>query len=130
MAESDSVIHVFIMSNATGETAVFLIEREPGVVEFPRLVLPAALVDDEEEILQRIESSTGLAVALSGFLESPDDAPLSPAGSRFLLARLLRGTPRLAVDHVGWEWRSGTSLLSLQFVPRLMANELRSFMSD
>lgn len=130
MAEADSTIHVFIMSNAAGETAVFLIEREPGVVEFPRLVLPAALVDDEEEILQRIESSTGLVVALSGFLEPPADAPLAPPGSRFLLARLLRGTPKVADDHVGWEWRSGTSLLSLQFVPRPMTNELWSFMSD
>jgi len=129
VAEADTVIHVFIMSNTTGETAVFLIEREPGVVEFPRLALPAALIDDELAILRRVESDTGLTVALSGFLDPPSDAPLSPPGSRFLLARLIRGSPRVAGAHVGWEWRSAASLLSLQFVPKLMTNELWSFMS-
>ena len=130
MAEAETVIHVFIMSTATGETAVFLIEREPGVVEFPRLLLPTALIDEENEILERIESSTGMLVALSGFLDAPADVPLSPPGSRFLLARLVHGSPRVSDAHVGWEWRPAASLLSLQFVPRLMANELRSFMSS
>jgi hypothetical protein len=129
VAETDVVIHVFVMSTATGETSVFLIEREPGIVEFPRLLLPSEQIDDESEILRQIEANTGFSVALSGFLDPPDDSPLSPPGSRFLLARLLHGAPRVADAHVGWEWRSGVSLLSLQFVPKLMSNELRTFMS-
>lgn len=130
VAELESVVHIFIMSNATGETAVFLIEREPGIVEFPMLTLPASVLGDEEAIVQRIESRTGLRVALSGFLDPPVGDSLSPQGSRFLLAKRLEGTPRVDGEHAGWEWRPAGSLLSLQFVPKDMAAELRSHMNS
>ena len=130
MAEQGVLVHVFITSNRTGETAVFLIEREPGMVEFPTLELRPEIADDEPEIVRRIEAETGLSVALNGFLEPPAGASTATAESRFLLARLLQGTPRVTGSHVGWEWRPGASLLSLQFVPKFMADELRSFMND
>lgn len=127
--QAAAVVHLFITSTRTGETCVLLVEREPGVVEFPTLSLAAAELDDEDGILQRIDESTGLRVAISGFLEGPADAPLSPPGSRFLLARLIAGSPRIAGAHTGWEWRPGFNLLSLQFAPKVMVDELRSFMN-
>ncbi|MGI8551647.1 MAG: hypothetical protein ACR2PL_12810 [Dehalococcoidia bacterium] len=129
MSDPQALIHLFIMSHAIGETMVFLVEREPGIVEFPTLATVPASPDSEAEIIRQVEVATGLTVALGGFLEPPADALLSPAGSRFLLARHLRGTPRINSPHVGWEWRPGSSLLSLQFVPRTMADELRLFMN-
>jgi len=44
--------------------------------------------------------------------------------------RIEPGSPHPAVAHVGWEWRPGNNLLSLQFLPKLMVDELRVFMNN
>lgn len=121
--------HLFIMSHAAGEPSVFLVEREPGVVEFPMLSLPAGDNLDEDAIARQVEAEIGLTVRVTGFVDPPPGALICPPGSRFLLARLIGGSPRVEGPHVGWEWRPAASLLSLHFVPKLMVDELRSYMN-
>jgi hypothetical protein len=130
MAEPELIVHVLIISNRAGETALFLIEREPGIVEFPTLVLPAGMADDEEEIVRRVKLSTGLTVAINAFLDSPASQRTALPGSRFVLARILEGTPQIAGPSVGWEWRPGTNLLAREHIPKSVADELRTLMNS
>lgn len=129
MADDAPVLHLFLVNSIAGATAVFLLETEPGTVEFPRLNLPAADLDDEDALRRRVREATGMDVEISGFLDPPPDAPLQPAGSRVLLARLVAGTPHVTAPHVGWEWTSGAALVRMPFAPRVMVDELKSFMN-
>ncbi len=124
------VLHLFIISTRTGDTTVFLLEREPGVVEFPQIDASDKDLDDEPELVRRIQAATGMDVAISGFLDPPAGTEIQPSNSKFLIGRVVSGNPRPSVPHVGWEWRSGNNLLSLQFLPRLMVDELRVFMNS
>ncbi|HEY7296267.1 MAG TPA: hypothetical protein VH916_14575 [Dehalococcoidia bacterium] len=128
--QTEHVLHLFIISTRTGDTTVFLLEREPGVVEFPQICATDKELDDEPELVRRIQSATGMDVAISGFLDPPAGTEIQPPHSKFLIGRVVSGTPRPGVPHVGWEWRSGNNLLSLQFLPRLMVDELRVFMNS
>ena len=124
-----STVHLFIMSRATGEPSVFLVEREAGTVEFPTLVTDDTEEQDEARIVDQIRACTGLTVSISGYVDPPAGALICPPGSRFLLAQRLSGHPEIREPHVGWEWRPAAMLLSLHFVPKLMVDELRSYMN-
>ncbi len=130
MADPDHILHLFLISTRTGETSVFLLEREPGVVEFPQLGVSARDLDDEQELVRRIRECTGMDVAISGLLDPPGPGAIEPPNSKFLIGRVTGGSPQPSVQHVGWEWRLGNNLLSLQFLPRLMVDELRVFMNN
>jgi hypothetical protein len=129
MPPTIATVHLFILSDATGEPCVFLVEREPGIVEFPLLTLTASEAQEEAALVARIEACTGLKVSLRGYVDPPAGTELYPPESRFLLARLVHGRPEIVTPHVGWEWRPAISLFSLQFVPKLMVDELRSYMN-
>jgi hypothetical protein len=128
MVAGPVTVHLFIMSYVTREPSVFLVEREPGVVEFPSLLLSSGEVDDEGPLVERIRASTGFTVSISGYVDPPTDTAIRPPGSRFLLARLIEGRPSLEVPHVGWEWRPAAGLHAMPFLPKLMADELWSYM--
>jgi hypothetical protein len=115
-------VHVILVNRVAGEPAALLVEREPGIVEFPALTLTAEEADDQDAIAARIRALTGLEATVGGLLDA------GIAGDRFLLARVVGGSPRLTVAHLGWEWRPLARLLTLQFIPKPMANELRSYM--
>ena len=129
MAEIDSTAHLFLISTIGPATVVFLLEAEPGVVEFPRIQVAPTDLDDEATLVQRIRDQTGMEVAISGFLDHPGDGP-EPQQQKLVLARHLRGSPRLTLPHVGWEWTPGAQLLSLPFAPKMMLDELKAFMND
>lgn len=129
-AAADHVLHLFLISTRTGDTSVFLLEREPGMVEFPQLGVAERELDDEPGLVRRIREITGMDVAISGFVDPPSPGVLQPPNSKFLIGRVVSGTPHPAVPHVGWEWRPGNNLLSLQFLPRLMVDALRVFMNS
>ena len=130
MDDGEHVLHLFLISTRTGETTVFLVETRQGEVEFPRIAATERDLDDEPELLRRIREATGMEVAISGFINPPTPESLHPANSKFLIGRVVGGNPRPAVEHVGWEWRPGNNLLSLQFLPKLMVDELRVFMNS
>ena len=129
MDDSATVLHLFLINSIGGQTVVFLLEAEPGVVEFPRLSLARAELDDEEALCRRVREATGMEVEISGFLDPPPGAPLQPAGSRILLARLVGGAPHITLPHVGWEWTAGAALVRMPFAPKMMVDELKSFMN-
>lgn len=129
MGSADHVLHLFLISTRTGDSSVFLLEREPGMVEFPQLDVQDAELDDETGLVHRIQETTGMDVAISGFINPPAPGVVEPPNSKFLIARVIGGSPRPSAPHVGWEWRPGNNLLSLQFLPRLMVDELRVFMN-
>lgn len=129
MGDGAAVLHLFLVNVIAGQTNVFLVETEPGVVEFPRLQVTPADMDDEDALCGRVLSATGMEVAIGGFLDPPPGAKLEPPGSRVLLARFVSGTPHLTAEHVGWEWTSGAELLRAPFAPKLMLDELKSFMN-
>jgi hypothetical protein len=124
------VVHVIVVAHTAGEPAVLLVEREPRIVEFPTLEIAEEDLADETAIAARIASDTGLEVTFEGYLAEPSGVMLSPPGSRFLLARAIGGRPQLSGPHVGWEWRPASNLLALQFIPKLMVDELRSYMNE
>jgi hypothetical protein len=130
VSSADHILHLFLISTSTGDTSVFLLEREPGVVEFPQLDVSEKELDDESGLVQRIRDTTGMDVAISGFLNAAATGVLQPDNSKFLIGRVVGGTPHPSAEHVGWEWRRGNNLLSLQFLPRLMVDELRVFMNS
>ena len=133
MAEATAVeynLHLFLISTRTGETTVFLLEREPGIVEFPQLSVGDSDLDDEPELVRRIHDATGMDVAISGFLDPPVPGAIQPPNSKFLIGRVVGGSPHPSAEHVGWEWRPGNNLLSLEFLPKLMADQLRVFMNN
>jgi hypothetical protein len=130
VGEAEHILHLFLISTRTGETTVFLLEREPGVVEFPQLGVSEKDLDDESGLVRRIQDATGMDVAISGFLDPPVPAAIQPPNSKFLIGRVVGGSPRPRLPHVGWEWRLGNNLLSLQFLPKLMVDELRIFMNS
>lgn len=130
MGDGDHVLHLFIISTRTSETSVFLLEREPGVVEFPQITVADRDLDNEPELLRRIQTATGMDVAISGFLNPPSGRPIEPPNSKFLIGRIVGGAPRPTLPHVGWEWHPGNNLLSLEFLPKLMVDELRVFMNN
>ena len=127
MADEQPHPHLFLVSTIGPATVVFLLETAPGVVEFPRLELTPAEIDDDAALVQRIREQTGMDVAISGFLDQPRDGEAGPVG-KLVLARHLGGSPRLTLPHVGWEWTPGSQLLSLPFAPKLMLDELKAFM--
>ena len=127
MAEHDALVHLFLVSTIGAATVVFLLETEPGVVEFPRLELEPADLDDEPSLVRRIREQTGLEVAISGFLDHAPDGNAAPVG-KLVLARHLGGSPRLTLPHVGWEWTPGSQLITLPFAPKMMLDELKAFM--
>ena len=129
MADGDTVLHLFVINTIGGETVVFLLETEPGIVEFPRITLPAPEMDSEGALQHRVTEATGMTVELSGFLDAPADVPLDPPGSRILLARFVSGSPAVTLPHVGWEWTPGAGLVRMAFAPRFMVDELKSFMN-
>ncbi|HTE85716.1 MAG TPA: hypothetical protein VK821_13380 [Dehalococcoidia bacterium] len=118
-------LHVIVMSQSTGDESVLLLERETGIVEFPAFDVDLLAIEDEGAVVGRIASEIGLQVAPVGFIEgsSPSEE------SRFLVVRSLGGSPRFAVPHAGWEWRPAARLLTRESIPKLMADELRSFMN-
>jgi hypothetical protein len=130
VSDGDCQLHLFLISSRTGATCVFLIETEPGVVEFPQITVEERLLDDEPELVRRIAEATGLEVGISGFLSPGAQESLGPGNSRFLIGRVTGGTPRPAVAHLGWEWRPGSNLLTLQFLPKIWVDELRVFMNS
>ena len=127
MADQQPRAQLFLVSTIGPATVVFLLEAEPGVVEFPQLTLTAEEMDDEATLVQRIREQTGMDVAISGFLDQPRDGEAGPLG-KLVLARHLGGSPRLTLPHVGWEWTPGSQLLSLPFAPKMMLDELKAFM--
>ncbi len=127
MAEHQPLAQLFLVSTIGPATVVFLLEAEPGVVEFPRLTLAAEEMDDEATLVRRIREQTGMDVAISGFLDQPQDREARAVG-KLVLARHLGGSPRLTLPHVGWEWTPGSQLLSLPFAPKMMLDELKAFM--
>ena len=129
MADDAEIVHLFLVNSIGGATVVLLVETEPGVVEFPRITYAAPEIDDEDALRRRIRETTGIEVEISGFLDPPSGAALQPAGSRILLARLVAGAPRLNLPHVGWEWTAGAELVRMPFAPKLMVDELKSFMN-
>jgi hypothetical protein len=130
LAESGIQVHVVIKGYATGEPAVLLVEREPQIVEFPCINVSAAELDDEEWLSSRIEAETGLAVIVEGYVEPAIQNGSPAAAARFLVVRSLGGTPAPSGSHLGWEWRPASGLLSLQFIPKLMVNGLRSYVNE
>jgi hypothetical protein len=129
VAEHDAIAHLFLVSTIGPATVVFLLETEPGVVEFPPLDLDPTELDDEATLVRRIREQTGMEVAISGFLDHQPDGAATPLG-KLVLARHLGGSPRLTLEHVGWEWTPGSRLLSLPFAPKMMLDELKAFMND
>lgn len=129
MDDNGTVVHLFLVNSIAGATVVFLLETEPGVVEFPRLPLPAADLESEDALRRRVRDVTGMEVEISGFLDPAPGAHLEPAGSRILLARLVSGSPSLRLPHVGWEWTAGAELVRMPFAPKMMVDELKSFMN-
>ena len=129
MADDTVVLHLFLINSIGGATVVFLLETEPGVVEFPRLTLSTAELDDEGALRRRAREATGMEIEISGFVDPPPRAALQPEGSRVLLARLVSGSPRVTLPHVGWEWTAGAELVRMPFAPRVMVDELKSFMN-
>ena len=127
MADQQPGVHLFLVSTIGPATVVFLLEAEPGVVEFPRLDLTLDEMEDEATLVRRISEQTGMEVAISGFLDHPEDGEGAPAG-KLVLARHLGGSPRLTLPHVGWEWTPGASLITLPFAPKMMLDELKAFM--
>jgi len=127
--DAEFVLHLFLISVRTGVTSVFLLERRPGVVEFPALSVIEQELDDEEELIRHIAKATGMEVAISGYLTPSSGSTLNPANSKFLIGRVTGGTPHPTLEHVGWEWHPGKNLLTLQFLPKLMVDELRVFMT-
>lgn len=127
MGEQDAIIHLFLVSTIGAATVVFLLETEPGVVEFPELEVEPPDLDDEAALVRRIREQTGMEVAISGFLDHPLDGDAGPVG-KLVLARHLGGSPRLTLSHVGWEWTPGSQLLTLPFAPKMMLDELKAFM--
>lgn len=128
MTNQTFFVHVLILSNRAGEASLFLIEREPGIVEFPTLVLSPEIANDEVEIVRLIEASTGFQISVGALLDPV--SVTAAASTRFVLARLLGGTPQIAGPFVGWEWRPGVSLLTLERIPKSIADELRSFIGQ
>jgi hypothetical protein len=128
-ATSDAIAHLFLVSTIGQATVVFLLETEPGVVEFPRLQLAPPDLEDEGRLVQRIREQTGMDVAISGFLEHRPDGETGTVGT-LVLARHLGGSPRVKLSHVGWEWTPGSQLLTLPFAPKMMLDELKAFMDD
>lgn len=126
---STSVLHLFLVNSIAGTTVVFLLETEPGLVELPRLALPAEDVEDEGALCRTVREATGMEVEISGFLDPPSGATLQPPGSRILLARLVSGAPRVTLPHVGWEWTAGAALARMPFAPKMMVDELKAFMN-
>lgn len=118
-------LHLIVISQATGDESVLLLERETGVVEFPAFDMDFLTVEDEETVVSRIATEIGLRVAPVGFIEGLAETD----GNRFLVVRSLGGSPRFAEPHAGWEWRPAARLLTRQSIPKLMADELRSFMN-
>ncbi len=116
------IVHIVLVNRVAGEPSALLVEREPGIVELPSLALTAKESRDQDAIAAAICALTGLEASVAGFLDA------GAAGERFLLARVAGGTPRLGIAHLGWEWRPLARLLTLQFIPKPMANELRSYM--
>ena len=129
MSDAQPGAHLFLVSTIGPTTVVFLLETEPGVVEFPRLELTAAEMDDEAALVRRIAEQTGMDVAISGFLDNPGDSNGTAAG-KLVLARHLAGSPQVVLPHVGWEWTPGTSLVALPFAPKMMIDELKAFMDS
>ncbi len=129
MADDAVILHLFLINSIGGATVVFLLETEPGVVELPRLQLTPAEVDDEDALRGHARQATGMEVEISGFVNPPPGAALQPPNSRILLARLVSGAPRVTVPHVGWEWTAGAALVRMPFAPRVMIDELKSFMN-
>jgi hypothetical protein len=126
-ATTGVVLHLIVMSQATGDESVLLMEREQGIVEFPRIEMDPFQVENEAAVLARIASEIGLEVAIGGFIGADAGAP--EGENRFLLVRSAGGAPRFIAPHVGWEWRPAARLLTRQSIPKLMADELRSFMN-
>jgi hypothetical protein len=124
-----TVLHLFLVNAIGGTTVVLLLESEPGVVELPRFTVTAPEMDDEARLVQRIRETTGIEAEVGGFIDPPPDAALHPAGGRILLARVVSGAPRLTIPHVGWEWTPGAQLVTLPFAPKVMVDELKSFMN-
>ena len=129
MDANTTVLHLFLVNSIAGSTVVFLLETEPGSVEFPSLSLPPEDLDDEDALRRRVRDATGMDVEISGFLDPPPGAALQPPGSRILLARLVSGAPRVTLPHVGWEWTAGAALVRMPFAPKMMVDELRAFMN-
>jgi hypothetical protein len=129
VAEHDRIVSLFLVSTIGPATVVFLLETEPGVVEFPQLEVGASDLDDEAALVQRIRDQTGMEVAISGYLDPSDNGSAAPVG-KLVLARHLAGSPRLTLPHVGWEWTPGSQLLSLPFAPKMMLDELKAFMNE
>ena len=127
MADQQPLAQLFLVSTIGPATVVFLLEAEPGVVEFPQLHLTPAEMDDEAALVRRIREQTGMDVAISGFLDQPRNGEAGAVG-KLVLARHLGGSPRLILPHVGWEWTPGSQLLSLPFAPKMMLDELKAFM--
>jgi hypothetical protein len=124
-----TVLHLFLVNAIAGATVVLLLETEPGVVELPRLAVAAAEMDDEGALVRRVREATGIEAEISGFLDAPAESALHPGGGRILLARVVSGSPRVTLPHVGWEWTPGARLVSLPFAPKVMVDELKSFMN-
>lgn len=127
MGAQDTNVHLFLVSTIGAATVVFLLETEPGVVEFPELEIEAPDLDDEAALVRRIREQTGMDVAISGLLDRPVNGEARPVG-KLVLARHLGGSPRLTLSHVGWEWTPGSQLLTLPFAPKMMLDELKAFM--
>jgi len=128
-AAGDALANLFLVSTIGQATVVFLLETEPGVVEFPRLQIAPPDLEDEARLVQRIREQTGMEVAISGFLEHRPDGADGAVGT-LVLARHLGGSPRLTLNHVGWEWTPGSRLQTLPFAPKMMLDELKAFMND
>jgi hypothetical protein len=118
-------LHVIIMSDAVGDDSVLLVERETGIVEFPAFDIDALAVEDETLVLSLIGDEIGLRIVPMGFIEGRGQSDTN----RFLVVRSAGGSPRIASAHAGWEWRPASRLLTRQSIPKLMADELRSFMN-
>jgi hypothetical protein len=129
VADAHTVVHLFLVNSIAGVPVVFLLETEPGVVEFPRIELAVEETESEASLRRRVREATGMEVEISGFLDPPAEVPLEPRGSRILLARHVAGSPRITLPHVGWEWTSGRELMRMPFAPKVMMDELRSFMN-
>lgn len=129
MGDEGTVLHLFLINSIGGTTVVLLVESEPGVVELPKFGVTAQEMDDEGKLVQCIRETTGIDAEIAGFIDPPPDAALYPAGGRILLARVVSGAPRLTIPHVGWEWTPGARLVTLPFAPKVMVDELKSFMN-
>lgn len=128
MVEQRLEVQLFLVGAFGGSSVVFLLEAEPGVVEFPRLALESADLEDEDRLVSRVKEQTGMDVAISGLLDPRALGGDADGPAALVLARRLSGSPRLTMEHVGWEWATGVNLLNLPFAPKLMLDELKSFM--